>query len=486
MNIVFATAEMSPFAKTGGLADVCGSLPGALARCGHTVSVFLPKYKTVDLTRIPLRVVIDRVSIPVGTDVIDGRVYRYDYRENVSVFFVEQNEYFNRDHIYGGADGDYPDNDKRFIFFQKVVLVALKELGSKPAVIHCHDWQAGLIPAYIKTTHQDDTFFKQVKTFFTIHNLAYQGVFPAASFELTGLPASEFSMNRLEFYGQLNCMKSGIMYADVLTTVSERYAQEIQLKEYGCGLDGALRARRADVFGIVNGIDEADWNPETDRDITVNFSEQKIEKKYINKGVLQKENGLPVDRDIPLLGMITRLVDQKGLDILLPILPDIADMGVQVVILGTGEERYHRRLRELGESYAGKFCFHVLFDAKMAKRIYAGADMFLMPSRFEPCGLGQIVALRYGTVPVVRETGGLADTVSDFNPKTKQGNGVVFIEYTKDALMKAVRKALGYYKDKAVWRSLVANGFNTHFPWDASAAMYCRLYEREKRKEMGV
>ena len=402
MNIVFATSEMVPFAKTGGLADVCGSLPPALGKKGQKVKVFLPKYKMVDTKRFPLETILDSISVVIGEQEVTGKVYGYDYQDGVQVLFIENNEYYDRDCLYGTPKGDYPDNDRRFIFFQKVILETLKRISFKPHILHCHDWQTGLIPVYIKTLYKDDPFYKQTKTFFTVHNLAYQGLFKADALPLTGLSQNEFTVDTLEFYGKMNLIKGGLVYADVLTTVSERYAQEIQLKEFGCGLDGVLRSRNNNLFGILNGIDPYEWNPETDRDITVNYSCEQLEKKYINKGVLQKENGLTVDRSIPLLGIITRLADQKGLDILTPIMPTLARMDVQFVLLGTGDEKYNKKFKQLGEKYPEKFGMNILFDPQMAKRIYAGSDIFLMPSRFEPCGLGQLISFRYCTVFQIR------------------------------------------------------------------------------------
>ncbi len=484
MNIVFATSEMVPFAKTGGLADVCGSLPLALAKRGHKIKVFLPKYKMVDTKRFSLELIIESVSVLIGEKEVTAKVYGYDYQEGVQVLFVENDDFYFRDNLYGTPQGDYSDNDIRFIFFQKVVLETLSLITFKPHIIHCHDWQTGLIPVYLKTIYKDDPFYKQTKTFFTIHNLAYQGLFKSEALPLTGLSKNEYTVDTLEFYGKINFIKGGLIYADVLTTVSERYSKEIQLKEFGCGLNGVLQKRKNSLFGILNGIDPNEWNAETDKDITVNFSFDSLERKYINKGVLQKENNLPVDRNTPLLGIITRLADQKGLDILTPIMPTLAKMDLQFVLLGTGDEKYNKKFKQLGEKYSEKFGMNILFDPKMAKRIYAGSDIFLMPSRFEPCGLGQLISFRYCTVPLVRDTGGLADTVVDFNKKTGEGNGFVFSEYNKGSLLKTIQKALEYYKDKVLWKKIIENGFKCDFSWDVSAQKYINLYESEKRKEL--
>ncbi|MBU1864389.1 MAG: glycogen synthase GlgA [Candidatus Omnitrophica bacterium] len=484
MNIVFATSEMVPFAKTGGLADVCGSLPLVLAEKGHTVKIFLPKYKMIDAALFYATQELDLIDIVLGDEVVSGKVHVYDYAQRVQVLFVENDDFFNRDDLYGTSENDYPDNDRRFIFFQKVLLKTLKAINFKPHILHCHDWQTALLPVYLKTVHKEDPFYEKTKTFLTIHNMAYQGMFSSAAFPLTGLSWDEFTVEKLEFYGKSNFLKGGILYADVLTTVSQRYAQEIQLKEFGCGLEAVIKQRRNNLYGIINGIDKNEWNPETDKDITVNFSINQLNKKYINKGVLQKENKLAVDRNVPLVGIVTRLTDQKGLDILTPLMPQLAQMEVQVVLLGTGDKRYNKKFAQFGEEYPDTFGVNIMFDAQMARRIYAGADMILMPSHFEPCGLSQLIGLRYGTVPLVRETGGLADTVIDFNRNTGKGNGFVFSEYTKDALLKTIQKALEYYKNKELWRTIVVNGMRCDFSWDASAEKYIELYNKEKKKDL--
>lgn len=478
MRIVFAAPEMVPFAKTGGLADVAGTLPKEIQALGHEVICFLPKYKKVDVNRWPLKEEVNRLQIPVGSEMETGRVFRFNDSSGVQVFFVDQPEYFSRDELYGTPLGDYPDNDRRFIFFQRGVLETLRKLSLKPDVIHCHDWQTGLLATYLKTFYGNDPLFGKTKSVFTIHNLAYQGNFPPDSLSLTGLGWEEFRMERLEFYGKVSFLKGGLVYSDVLTTVSPRYAEEIQTKEYGCGMEGVLRSRREDLVGIVNGIDPEEWNPETDSDLPACFSVRKLEGKAVCKARLQKENRLKVEARIPLLGIITRLADQKGLDILAPAIEGFMKRGVQLVLLGTGEEKYHQIFRELAKKYPSQLGIHILFDAKMAKRIYAGSDIFLMPSRYEPCGLGQLISFRFGTVPLVRETGGLADTVKDFDPKTGKGTGFVFKEYETKALLEALARALEAFRDQKVWLQVAKNGMKDDFSWRASAKKYIELYEK--------
>ncbi|MBI4550347.1 MAG: glycogen synthase, partial [Candidatus Omnitrophica bacterium] len=346
-----------------------------------------------------------------------------------------------------------------------------------------HDWQTGLIPVYLKSLYKADPFFKRTKTVFTVHNLAYQGNFPPDTLPTTGLGWEEFQMDRLEFYGKASFLKGGIVYADLVTTVSERYAQEIQTAEFGCGLEGVLKKRKADLWGIVNGIDVDEWNPETDPDIVQNYSLSTLDKKQVNKEALQKENNLEVSRDIPLFGIVSRLADQKGFDILAPVLDDLAlKLGAQFVLLGTGEEKYHLLLREELKKHPRKFGINISFDAKMAKRIYAGSDLFLMPSYYEPCGLGQLIAMRYGTVPVVRETGGLADTVVDFNPASQTGTGFVFRDYKPEALYRALKRACETFKDRKAWRELVKTAMKADFSWKTSAKKYAELYKQAERK----
>ena len=486
MKIVFVSPEMDPFAKTGGLADVASTLPKEIHALGQEVFCFLPKYKKVDSRKWPLRVVIDRLKIPVGSEVETGRVFHYEEEKGLQVYFIDQPEYFGRDELYGTPLGDYPDNDRRFTFFQRGVLEALRKLGLQPDVIHGNDWQTGLLAAYLKTLYKEDAFFAKTKTVFTIHNLAYQGNFPPDSLPATGLGWSEFRLERLEFYGKVSFLKAGLVYADALTTVSPRYTQEIQTKEFGCGMEGILRLRRHDLVGIVNGIDPLEWNPEKDPDLPKRFSLKKLEDKGVNKTTLQKENHFKVDKKIPLLGIITRLVDQKGLDLLVSAMEGFIKRDVQFVLLGTGEEKYHQVFRELGKKYPEQLGIHIVFDAKMAKRIYAGADLFLIPSRYEPCGLGQLISFRFGTVPLVRETGGLADTVQNFDPKTGQGNGFVFKDYEPKAFLEAVDRALEVYSNPKLWVELVKNGMQADFSWRASAKQYVNLYEKVEKKPIEV
>lgn len=486
MKIVFCTSEMVPYAKTGGLADVCGSLPAELALLGHDVKVILPRYRQTNQPKFNFKKLDDYIEVPLGNKTITGNIYSTTGESGIEVLVIDNPDFFDREQLYGTPQGDYPDNDKRFIFFQRAALETLKKLKFKPDIIHCHDWQTGLIPVYLKTIYAGEPLFKKAKVFFTIHNLAFQGNFPPDTLPTTGLGWSEFTMEKLEFYGKVSFLKGGLVYSDMLTTVSERYAQEIQTETYGCGMDGILKTRTGDLYGVVNGIDQKEWNSETDPDLAATYTVKTLDKKLINKGVLQKENGLSVDSELPLFGLISRLADQKGLDILAPAMESLAHMDIQFVLLGTGEEKYNSMFRDLGKRYPKKFGINIMFDAKMAKRIYGGVDVFLMPSFFEPCGLGQMIAMRYGTIPLVRSTGGLADTVCDFNSKTGKGNGFVFSEYTTKALLDTIGRAVDLYHDKKNWKILQANAMTADFSWKISAKKYIDLYKTAERRTVGV
>ena len=358
-----------PFVKTGGLADVLGSLPSAIQRLGHDVTVFLPRYKAVDFREWELEVVVNRLEVKIGSEQETGRVYQLTAGKGPKIYFIDQPEFYCRDELYGTVLGDYPDNDRRYIFFQRGVLETLKYLNIQPDIIHCHDWHTGLIPVYIKTLYAKDSLFQKTKTIFTIHNLAYQGLFPPDSMSLTGLDWDQFKMDKLEFHGKVNFLKGGIVYADTLSTVSCRYAEEIQTREYGCGLEGVLKKRKKLLTGIVNGIDPQEWNPATDQDIAKNYDARSIEHKKINKSALQEENGFQTDEATPVFGMISRLTDQKGIDMMVPVMREIAELGIHFVLLGTGDEKYHRIFQDMAKKRKGRFGIHLACDAAMAKRI---------------------------------------------------------------------------------------------------------------------
>ncbi len=428
MKILFAASEAAPFAKTGGLADVAGSLPPALASLGHEVSLVMPRYRAVDIRKFNLKRVAG-FSVPLGTwqercDVFAGKT-----AGNVTVYFIDKDIYYDRPGLYRSERADYPDNAERFIFFSRAVVELASALDLRPDIVHCNDWQTGLVPLYLKQGPGMHESLRKTHTVFTVHNLGYQGLFWHWDMRLTGLGWNVFTPEGIEFWGKINLLKAGLIYSDIITTVSRTYSREIQTPEYGCGLDGVLRKRSADLYGIVNGIDTAEWNPARDPLVSRTYSLSRPAGKAACKKALLKQLGLP-DRGAPLIGMVTRLVDQKGLDILVDGLDEIMSLGVQLVILGTGDVKYHQILSEAAGRYPEGLCVLLEYNDAVARNIYAGSDLFLMPSRYEPCGLGQLHALRYGSVPVVRKTGGLTDTVANYNRKTGQGTGFVFKEYS--------------------------------------------------------
>jgi starch synthase len=455
MKILFVSPEVVPFAKTGGLADVAGSLPKALNEIGHDIRVFMPRYKNVK-------------SAEVG----------------FPVYFYENENYFgSREGLYQLPGGvDYADNLERFSAFCRAAFPLLKKLDWRPDILHCNDWQSALVIAYLKVLYKDDPFFKRTAAVYSIHNMGYLGMFPKEKLPLTGLGPDQFKPEALEFWGNIALTKAGFVYADVINTVSETYAKEIQTPEFGHGLDGLLRFRAKDVYGIVNGLDYDVWNPATDKNILRRFSPATLSLKVENKLELQRRNNLPQRKEIPVIGMITRLADQKGLDILAGAIEEIMQMHCQLVILGTGDQKYHDLLLKEKQKYPEHIGVNLKFDAILAELIYAGSDMFLMPSRYEPCGLGQLISYRYGTIPIVRKTGGLADTVRDFDPKTGEGEGFVFEEYSSKALLDAVKRACETYHKKTVWMPLQEKVMELDYSWDASAKKYVSLYMKALAK----
>jgi starch synthase len=489
MKIVIVSPEVVPFAKTGGLADVTGALPKALSKLGHQVKVILPKYRMVDEKRFPLKNMDLALSeIPMGDkkQKIGLKSY-WDKDFNVEFLFLVCDKYFDREELYKDPSTgmDYKDNDERFILFDRGVIEILKSLDCQPEVIHCNDWQSALIPAYLKTLFADDPFFKNTSTVFTIHNVAYQGLFPRESFKKIGVvPELFYPTSPFEFWGKLNFMKAGIYYADVLNTVSERYAVEIQSSsEFGYGLEGVLRDRSSDFYGVLNGIDYEDWSPEKDKLIPYNYSSQDLSGKGKDKKYLLEFSGLPNSNDgLPLIGIISRLADQKGFDLIEEVADEILSLDLKIVLLGTGDEKYHLFFSALEKKYPKKLKINLTFDNRLAHLIEAGSDMFLMPSRYEPCGLNQLYSLRYGTVPIVRETGGLADTIQDYNPKSREGTGYVFKNYDAEELLKAIKRALEIYRDKKAWSKLMLKGMSQDYSWEAQARKYVELYEKALEK----
>lgn len=483
MKILIATPECVPYAKTGGLADVTGALPKFFKKKKHDVRVIMPLYKKVDRQKFELKLLVKGLLIPLGEKMEIANLWETKLDRNIPVYFIENDKYFSRDELYRTPTGDYPDNAERFIFFSRACLEGVKALAFQPEIIHCHDWQVGLIPAYLKTLYRIDGFFHSTATIFTIHNIAYQGIFPKETLSLAGFSPWDFTPGKLEYYGQINFLKAGIVYSEIITTVSPTYAQEIQSSnEYGRGMEGVLHNRNKDLFGVLNGIDYKEWDPVKDKYIAAKYSIKNLEKKKICKIELGKIAGLNVKENIPLIGMISRLDSLKGFDLLTETIPDLFKEDLQLVILGTGDQIYQEALKTTVKKYPQKIGLNIKFDNVLAHQIYAGCDFFLMPSRFEPCGLTQLIAMRYGAIPIVHRTGGLADTVKPFSTKEGKGNGFVFSEYKPPALLKAVKDALAIYADKKNWAELVNNAMGSDFSWDKAVEQYLKLYQHAKEK----
>jgi len=491
LKILIVSPEVVPFAKTGGLADVTGALPKALTKLGHQVKVMLPKYRMVDENKFHLsELKLNLPLIPLGEKAKKIAVQSHNLDSPaVEYLFVVNDEYYDRPELYKDRSTgfDYEDNDERFIFFARGTLEILKALGWQPDVIHVNDWQSALIPAYLKTLYAEDSFFKRIATVFSIHNVAYQGNFPKGTFDKLGVPKElYYPTSPFEFWGNLNFMKVGIVYSDVINTVSETYAVEIQSSsEFGYGLEGVLRTRNSDLYGIINGIDYEIWSPEKDKLISHNFNPEDLSGKKKNKELLLKVCNLPdLSKDVPLIGIISRLADQKGFDLLAQIADQLLSLDLQIVILGTGDEKYHRFFTEMSAKYPRKISVNLRFDDPLAHLIEAGSDMFLMPSRYEPCGLNQLYSIKYGTVPIVRKTGGLADTIENYDPQTGQGTGFVFKNYDAMELLNTIKLSLRVYQDKTAWSLLMKNGMNKDFSWEASAKKYVEIYQKALQKKM--
>jgi starch synthase len=477
MNIAFLASEVIPYAKTGGLADVAGALPKFLGRLGADVRVFMPFYREVRTKNLPLRPVVARASLDMPGGPKDYSVLEHR-ADGFSVLFIVRDEYFDRECLYGTAAGDYPDNGERFAFFARAALESMKVLGFRPDVVHGHDWQAATAFAYLKFVYAGDPFFEGVRSLFTVHNLAYQGLFEPEVLAATGLPGSLFNMNDLEFFGKVNYMKAGILYATAVSTVSPRYSREIQTPDFGCGLDGLLRTRAGALSGILNGVDYADWDPAVDRLIPANYGPSDLAGKAACKSGLLRMFGLEGAIDKPVAGMVTRLAGQKGVDIVCEALKQLFGLGVAVVILGTGDKKIQDFLTEAQKAHPDLLGLKIAFDERVAHTIYAGSDLFLIPSRYEPCGLTQMYALKYGTVPVVRATGGLDDTIREFDPAARTGNGFKFEAASAPALLDALRRALAVHARNEGWDALVRNAMAADFSWTRSAREYLALYDK--------
>ncbi len=476
MRVVMLSPEVYPYAKTGGLADVLAALPPALAAAGVEVTVCVPGYRSA-LRAAGTPAPGPRLYAPIASRMEAAEIVRLPGAP-VPTVLLRADRYFDRDGLYGEGGQDYPDNAERFAFFCRAALEWLRAEREPPDVLHVHEWQAALAPAFLRATAALYPELGRLRTVLTLHNLAFQGRFPADHWHVLNLDARYFVPEFLEFYGEINFLKAGMVFADALTTVSPRYAAEIQTPAFGEGLDGVLRARGAALRGILNGIDDAVWDPATDPHLPARYRAGDLAGKARCKRALQAELGLDVGDDAPLLGVVSRLAEQKGFDLLAVALPPALEAwDAELAVLGSGEERYERWVRELEGRFPGRVGARVGFDEGLAHRIEAGADVFLMPSRFEPCGLNQFYSLRYGTVPIVHATGGLDDSVAEFDPATGTGTGFKFTPYTPDAFLAALERALRTRRDPALWARLVANGMAQDFSWSRAAAEYRALYE---------
>jgi starch synthase len=478
MKILFVAAEVAPFIKVGGLADVAGALPATLAALGHDVRIVVPRYGRISVERYKLLPKVT-LNIPIGTTststtILEGALPTPDNAQPVPIYFIENSKYFDRPAVYG-----YPDDGERFIVFCRAVLEMLPLLEWLPDIIHTNDWHSGLIPNYLKTLYADNAWLKEVRTAFTIHNLAYQGVFETSWLALAGLKS--YGSIKAEQPDTINIMARAITFADAINTVSPTYAREILTPQNGEGLDNLLRQRETPVWGILNGIDYSIFNPASDRYLSSNFDIESLEKRPANKTQLQARLGLPTTPTTPLVGLISRLAEQKGFDLLVEAAPKILERGVQVVILGTGDALYQEKLEALAQLYPDQIRLVLAFDLELAQQIYAGSDFFLMPSRFEPCGLGQLIAMRYGAVPIVRYTGGLADTVQEYDPNNNTGNGFLFGPYESAHLLGAIDRALAIYAQPHHWQQLLRINMQRDYSWQAAALSYIDFYQQISR-----
>jgi starch synthase len=481
MHIAFAASECVPFSKTGGLADVVGALPRALASLGHQVSVYVPRYRETKL--VDPQTVVRSITVPFDDKYRFCSVATAGTSGGVRSYFVDYPPYFDRDGLYGGPGGDYPDNAERFALFSRAVIEASKILGV-PHVFHCHDWQSALIPVMLRTLYAEDPAFREVATVFTIHNMGYQGLFSPDTLPLLTLPWELLTMSKMEFFGQVNFLKGALVLSDYVTTVSKKYSQEIQTTEYGFGLEGVLRNRAATVTGILNGVDYDEWSPQTDKFIVAKYSPLDLSRKLKCKEDLLTTFGIKItdaNSKVPVIGVVSRFAAQKGFDLIAQIMDRLAREEVMMVVLGSGDKLYEEMFQRLSKLFPNKIATKVAYDNAVAHQIEAGADMFLMPSRYEPCGLNQIYSLKYGTVPIVRATGGLDDTIENWDARTGKGTGFKFSDYNGEALLATIKQALAAYQNPSSWQTVMRNGMGRDFSWGASAREYGKVYERARQ-----
>ena len=478
LKILIVAAEAVPFAKVGHVAEVIGSLPLALKNLGHDVRVVIPRYGRIDPIKFDLKPVGDTFKVPINVQLENVYITETTVPTNQSLaevpfYFVNNEKYFNREGIYS-----YPDDDERFMLFCRSVLQMLPQLEWQPDIIHCHDWHTAIIPNLLKTLYAHDPFYRNIASVYTIHNLAYQGIFGHRVLEIAGIGDYEFVYPQQDDSSMISLMSLGIQSADAISTVSPTYAKEILTPQYGENMDSLLNQRPERLFGILNGINTDYFNPATDRFIHTNYDINNLAAKTQDKTDLQSSFMLPSKPNVPLIGMVTRLANQKGLDILAQIIEPLLHLDVQFALMGTGDQYYHELFEQIAKKYPDKATVTFTFNSALAQRIYAGSDMLLMPSRFEPCGLNQMIAMRYGTIPIVRSTGGLADTVENFDPYTGRGNGFTFEEYESDALFAALKRAIETYKYAPTWHELMRRAMKTDHSWQVSATRFVELYHK--------
>lgn len=475
LKILLLSAEVVPFAKTGGLADVAGALPKALKELGHDVRVAMPHYGFINRSKFNLVEKLTGLKVPMDGQVEEASILEGDIGKDVPIYMVNNSKYYDREGIYM-----YQDDADRFIFFCRAVLEMIKQMNWRPDVFHCNDWHTAIIPNWLHTIYRDDPFFQNAVTVYTIHNLAYQGIFGKKVLETAGITKYQFLVPPgISTENQINMMGRGILFSDIINTVSKTYAQEILTPEYGEGFDWLLKERHDSLYGILNGVDYEINDPATDPRIYQHYDLHNPGPKLLNKTALQQDAGLAPEADTPLIGIISRLSDQKGFDLIGQVIEGMMEnLNFQLILLGTGMEPYHQLFNDIKQKYPQKAAIYLTFNNELAQRIYAGSDLFLMPSRFEPCGLGQLLAMRYGSIPVVRETGGLKDTITDFDPRTGAGNGFTFKNYNALAMYTAIVRAIETYNYKDQWRMLMQRGMSADFSWKSSALKYVELYRK--------
>ncbi|MFZ5351153.1 MAG: glycogen synthase GlgA [Bacillota bacterium] len=471
LRILFAASEAVPFAKTGGLADVAGTLPKELCRLGHDVRLVMPKYNSIPKQLVEKMEYVGHVYVDLGWRHQYCGVHKLQHDE-LTVYFIDNEYYFKRETLYG-----HFDEAEQFAFFSKAVLQILPFINFQPDIINCNDWQTGVTSLFLNSHFKNDDYYKNIKTVFTIHNLKYQGIFSKSVLpDILGLGWEYFTSDKIEYNDCVNFMKAGLVYSDIITTVSRTYADEIKHDFFGEGLNGVINSKADNLYGILNGIDYVENNPETDVRLYANYNSDMLEGKYINKKMLQRDLNLSEREDVPIIGIVSRLVDQKGFDLIARVFVELLELDIQMVVLGTGEYKYEEMFKWAAAAYPHKVSANLKYDSTLAQRIYAGSDIFLMPSLFEPCGLSQLFSLRYGTVPIVRETGGLNDTIKPYDENTGFGNGFTFSNYNAHDMLYTVKRAIYFYNQKEVWNKIIRNGMLQDFSWKKSAEEYIQVY----------